>query len=1307
MSQNMTQTPPENSGIPGTPENLAKTLRWYHPWPLFKLITRLLVYIPLLVLVILALLLGTPFGARIAVGLATSLVPNFSADYLSGSINRDLALSNINWSMDGIAVEGKELLLEWKPSCLLANDVCVHNLSLDGVSVLIETDKLPKGDSEPSPAHEKLVLPLTISLDKAQLTEVDVRVDTMRFGADYLMAAASWQADGLEVNELQSRGLRVSIPAAQEADTPAQGVPQTVNNTLADSAVQPGSTQTGGTGEKHSLEPKQQHWPLANLPTIALPMNLQLQKAELTDTQLAILGEEEVISHLLLGADFDGSALTVHELILEHPEAELELKGTVNLSADYPMALTLHATTHSPSRFPDIGEQQLQLDLNGSLTQLIVKAQGKGTLDFELDAEAALLNPELPFSLTLSKTNVGWPLQSPQYQAQDLSLVSSGNLNAQTATVNGMVITPYHNPLSLASAFNHQDQAIEISEVNLSGEPGDIHLSGTLNYADGLRWQAAVSFEKLTPSALILPESVTLPSGSLDGVFDTEGSFKEQWQISVSQTDIRGELEGFPLTLTGNVTVNDKLHISASDFLLSAMGAELTLNGNVEDNWDLQGDISAPDLSLLTEGLSGELVANLDVSGTNQDPLVNLKAQGDEIQFGTTQLESLSIKGLYQPFAKHEFALSVKGTHLNLGGRKLDTVTLGAKGDITKQRLRADSFGDIRLDTVVESQFNEKTQQVTARMTRFDLGTEFGNWTLYEDMQLNWQLATNSGTLGETCFSQGDNALCLTKPATLGSTGDVAISFRGEPGAIIDKLLPNNMDWKGHARLDATIDWSPKQKPSGELSLIFDPGLFTLLRPNGSLVELGFEALSAKATLNPETLMAELSLRSSRLATLDSRIEVAVTPERTLSGYINLERIKLDALREFLPQFDTLEGEISSELTLAGSLMAPEVSGKLALAKGAFSASANPTLVSDVDMLMAFAGQQATLNGSWLMGDGKGGVNGTLAWPDGQFSGELAVKGDKLAMIVPPMALLYISPDLTLTFDTTNLDLKGGVSIPSGNIKILQLAEGGVAISPDVVFDDSIADGGQKTSPYGVTADLNIRVGDQVKIEGMGLKGRLDGTLRLQQQAFKPPLLFGDVKVLSGSYKFMSQTLKIPKGEVQFVGPPQLPNLNIEAIREIKDEDLVAGVRITGTGMAPAVTLFSNPSKEQAEILSYILKGKSFASNDSGDNNALMVGAALSLGSSLSGGAMSNIGSTATSLVEKFGFSNVQLDANDDGRVAISGYIGENLMVKYGVGVFNPGYEMTVRYYLLSQLYLETVSGTVGQSLDIYYSFDL
>ena len=216
----------------------------------------------------------------------------------------------------------------------------------------------------------------------------------------------------------------------------------------------------------------------------------------------------------------------------------------------------------------------------------------------------------------------------------------------------------------------------------------------------------------------------------------------------------------------------------------------------------------------------------------------------------------------------------------------------------------------------------------------------------------------------------------------------------------------------------------------------------------------------------------------------------------------------------------------------------------------------------------------------------------------------------------------------------------------------------------------------------------------------------LSGTLRLQQQANKPVQLFGNIRVLDGSYRFMGQTLSITTGELQFAGPPQVPNLNVEAIREIKDDDVVAGVRVTGTPQKPVVTLFSNPAKEQAEILSYIVQGKGY---DSSQNNSLMLGAAMALSGQVTGGgqALSNIGNTAAGLVEKFGFSNVQLDTNDDGKVAISGYLGKDLMLKYGVGVFNPGYEMTVRYYLLSKLYLESVTSTVGQSLDIYYSFDL
>lgn len=1311
---------------------------WYHPWRLFKLVVRLAIYLPLSLLVILALLLGTPFGAHIGVGLASKFVPGFSAEYQGGTLNRELTLAGISWFMPGIQLKAQSLSVRWQPSCLLTSGVCVKQLMLDGVDVTIDTAALPKSDAAEETPSGPLILPVTLALDSAEIRKVTVQLDDMRFGAELLTAGASWQKDGLWIEHLGSDGLLIKIPATAEEN--------------AGTASLPGKGSTGNAGGEDNPDSA---WPLASLPEIRLPMDIHLRSALLKNSQLKIADRDDKFSLIQASADFEGSQLSITELIVHHPEASLELQGAAELLGNYPLTLKLVVETDSPSLMPELGRQQLALTASGTFDAFSAEIEATGSAELNMALEASLANPSIPFNLTLDARRLGWPIVQPEYQASNLKLSAKGDLNRQEANFSGTVQTPFHSPLGLSASLTNMQQIVSIDLLNIKGEPGDIQLTGSLKYANDLSWDANIAFKDLTPSAFILPAPSTapetkpakpnnvqvstatgngtlskhdgkqttmtppdthspepkqpnpLPAGTLDGRLRLTGNLANGWQLGISDTDIQGELDGYPVTVKGDVNINHEFFLSANHFVLSAMGAAIEVNGDVKKDWALNGVIRAPDLSLISPAVAGRFNADFTVSGAQQDPFINLDATGAEFKAGAISLEGLSIKGMYQPKASHEFALSIKGQQLSLGERKLSQVTIGAKGDLNAQRLRAETFGDLRLDTVLHAEINHKRQQINAVMSRFNLGSELGDWQLSKDLELSWDLGNSNGSINDACLIQDSNTLCLARPAKLGKIGDVTLSFRGAPGAIIDRLLPHNIDWQGDASLDAHLMWSPKRKPTGTLDLIFAPGKVLLTRPKGQIVDVTYEDLHLNATLDADALNTRIKFLSGRLASMESELSVKVTPDRTLAGFVRLDNIKLEALKEFLPQLDTLEGQITSNLKLGGSLMVPEVSGDLHLVKGAFSASANPTLISDVDMAVNFAGQRAQIKGDWQMGDGPGELSGNITWPEGQFSGDMLIKGNKLAIIVPPMALLDVSPDLKLVFDAKTMDVKGAVNIPTGHIKLVQLAEGGVAVSNDVVFDDSIAAAEQKSSPYGIIADLNIRVGDQVQIEGMGLKGKLDGTIRLRQQAFKPPLLFGNVKVLNGSYKFMGQTLKIPKGEVQFVGPPQLPNLNIEAIREIKEEDMVAGVRITGTGKAPEVTLFSNPSKEQAEILSYIIKGKGFDSNGSGDNNALMMGAALSLSSSLSGGAINSIGDTATSLVEKFGFSNVQLDANDEGRVAISGYIGEDLMVKYGVGVFNPGYEMTVRYYLLSQLYLETVSGTLGQSLDIYYNFDL
>ena len=69
----------------------------------------------------------------------------------------------------------------------------------------------------------------------------------------------------------------------------------------------------------------------------------------------------------------------------------------------------------------------------------------------------------------------------------------------------------------------------------------------------------------------------------------------------------------------------------------------------------------------------------------------------------------------------------------------------------------------------------------------------------------------------------------------------------------------------------------------------------------------------------------------------------------------------------------------------------------------------------------------------------------------------------------------------------------------------------------------------------------------------------------------------------------------------------------------------------------------------------------------------------------------------------------IDIYTESDGDVTqatISGYLGNRIYLKYGIGIEDPISELTVRMYLLNRLWLEVVSG-IEQSSDIYYSFDI
>ena len=313
-------------------------------------------------------------------------------------------------------------------------------------------------------------------------------------------------------------------------------------------------------------------------------------------------------------------------------------------------------------------------------------------------------------------------------------------------------------------------------------------------------------------------------------------------------------------------------------------------------------------------------------------------------------------------------------------------------------------------------------------------------------------------------------------------------------------------------------------------------------------------------------------------------------------------------------------------------------------------------------------------------------------------------------MNIPSMASLKISPDVEISASPKLLTLSGNVDIPWARIAIESLPDSAVEVSADeVILDGKAAKALPKTIPsetrggMEIRSDLKIKIGDDVRLNAYGLNTNLHGLLSVKQERGNLGL-YGEVNLKNGRYATFGQDLLIRKGLISFVGQPSQPSLNIEAIRNpeaMEDSSVTAGVKVTGIASAPSVTIFSEPGMPQDQALSYILTGRSLENSSDSTSSGSVGAALLGMGLAKTGKVVGGIG-------KAFGINDLNLGTQgvgDSSKVVVSGSITPRLQVKYGVGLFDGLAEVTLRYRLLPQLYVQSVSG-VNQAFDFLYQFE-
>lgn len=422
----------------------------------------------------------------------------------------------------------------------------------------------------------------------------------------------------------------------------------------------------------------------------------------------------------------------------------------------------------------------------------------------------------------------------------------------------------------------------------------------------------------------------------------------------------------------------------------------------------------------------------------------------------------------------------------------------------------------------------------------------------------------------------------------------------------------------------------------------------------------------------------------------------------------------MDLVNQLLTSNEKVSGEVDSKLTFSGDLNKPLLNGNFYIRNIGTKIKVLPFNIEQGELALQFQGDRSTLNGHLQSQAGKLMLQGDANWQNiNQWQTRLNAEANEFLVELPSLGKVKISPNITAKANPALLELSGDVNIPWARLEIEEFPDSAVSVSSDEVILDAKTAKKTTALPTKVAAktasgmliksDIKIQIGDDVRVNAYGLKSDLQGLLSVKQE--KGQLgLFGQIYLKNGRYSAYGQDLLIRKGEISFSGLASQPMLNVEAIRNpeaMENNNVVAGVKVTGIATKPEVNVFSNPALPQDQALSYLLTGRSLENSGETGSSGSIGAALLGLGLAKSGKVVGGIG-------QAFGIQDLNLGTagvGESSKVEVSGSITPRLKIKYGVGLFDGLAEVTVRYRLLPQLYLQSVSG-VNQAFDLLYQFE-
>ncbi len=1251
-----------------------------------RLLFRLLLWLPLLVLVLLVLAAGlsvsTETGLKTLLALAERTLPgHFSYGQAGGSLLGPLWIKQLRYQDGPLIVALADGEFDWQPTDLLDATLTFSRLHLDGLDLQLPPGHPAASTVEPLSLPD-ITLPLAIQIADFEIRSLNIQPpDAEPIRIDAVNLKAHTEAGALTVDPLEIWVAQGEAHLSGRLN-PTGSYPVSVQLIWQFLTPDYGMVMGQGTiqGElRGQLQLTQRMTGPATLELNGEVRNLlDLKPTWSAKTKLNIADLGPLIPELA------GQPFTAK---LEAQGVLTQFKSQGELTAGLPeLGLT---TVHFTATGDENSLKLEQLKLTTANQPLAVNL--KGNLQFS----------ELKFNATGQWQALAWPLIGPpQIESSKGDFTIQGAMNDYrfqlAAELQGAEIPKGRWTLTGQGS----DQAVR--KVKFSGQMLDGVIQGNAEVAwlPVLRWQAALTGEGLNPGA----QWKEIP-GKLNLRLKSDGSFEQKLRANVQLDDLSGTLNGQTVLGNADLAIEDQ-NLTIKTLKIGAGGARLEAEGSLAQRWQLRWKINVPQLQGLIPGLIGNIASAGQLTGPRDHPEIAADFTGQNLSYGDTRIQHVHGMANIDTVGANRSKLQLNGQGLTLSGQQWKSLTLDGSGTPAAHEIKADLIGEPgRFNLALTGNLQLPALTWQGQIVQLAMKeTVAGAWILDKPAVL--RSSAKEANLDTACLSSTPTRLCLQGQWQEGHGFNARMQLNNFGPERFKAFLPPGVAITTSVSGEATVSGKNAENMQGTLNLTVAPGSLRM-ETNGQPLRFTLNGGGLQGDFNGRNLTVQAKLDLAQTGQMQANLQIQdPLGSARLNGKLNAALTDLSVISLFVPQLQNVSGQVRADVTATGVLPKLTLRGEVRLENAGAAIPEAGIKLQNLQLTAIGNGQgPLQLLGSVRSGSGQVQLTGEVDPLKPRLI--LNVNGQGFQVLNTTDLQIQISPDLQLNLTPQQVRLDGELTISRAFLRLGGDRPGVIRPSGDVVIVNGAK--GEALPPPRQGIELYARVqailGDDVRVETSAFQGRLKGKLLVEETPQLVPRGSGNIEVVAGNYRIYGEEIQIKKGQLLFSSSPlDNPGLNLRVVRESDNsttgESITAGAQIDGTLKKPLLTLFSNPKMPNSSILSYLVLGRA-AQGGSGNESALLYKAANAMGF--------GAGTLTKSLSEAFGLDALQLNSGDSSKATslmLGKYLAPNLYVGYGVGLFNAVNTFNVKYRISKRLLFESNSSAFGVGADLVYTVE-